>query len=106
MRNRLYVGNLPFRMTEEELANAFSVAGEVVDVAIVIDRETGRSRGFGFVEMADESSAESALQQLNGTEVGGRTLKVAEANERPNRSSSSGYGGGGYGGRRESFGSY
>ncbi len=83
MGKRLYVGNLPYRMTEDELADAFSQVGPVTDVTIVIDRETGRSRGFGFVEMADEGTAAAALEQLNGAEVGGRTLKVAEAKERP-----------------------
>lgn len=85
MGKRLYVGNLPYRMTDEELANAFSKAGPVTDVTIVIDRETNRSRGFGFVEMATDEAAAAALQQMNGAEVGGRTLKVAEAKERPPR---------------------
>ena len=83
MGKRLYVGNLPYRMTDEELATAFSQAGTVADVTIVIDRETGRSRGFGFVEMATEAAAATALETMNGAEVGGRTLKVAEAKERP-----------------------
>ena len=82
---RLYVGNLPYRMTEEELTNVFSEAGEVADVAIIVDKETGRSKGFGFVEMADESGAAAALEQFNGAQVGGRTLKVAEAKPRPER---------------------
>lgn len=90
MGKRLYVGNLPYRMTDEELANAFSQAGQVADVTIVIDRETGRSRGFGFVEMATEEAAAAALQQMNGAEVGGRTLKVAEAKERPARTGGTG----------------
>ncbi|HHX42379.1 MAG TPA: RNA-binding protein [Chloroflexi bacterium] len=87
MGKRLYVGNLPYRMSEEELADVFSQAGEVTDVAIVIDRETGRSKGFGFVEMAEDAGAQVALQELNGAQVGGRTIKVAEANPRPPRSS-------------------
>lgn len=85
MGKRLYVGNLPYSMSEEELANAFTKAGAVVDVAIVVDRDTGRSKGFGFVEMADDAAALAAVQQLNGTQVGGRTIKVAEANPRPAR---------------------
>jgi len=87
MGKRLYVGNLPYRMSEEELADVFGQAGEVADVAIVIDRDTGRSKGFGFVEMADDAGAQAALQELNGAQVGGRTIKVAEANPRPPRSS-------------------
>ncbi len=86
MGKRLYVGNLPYRMSEEELADVFAQAGEVADVAIVIDRDTGRSKGFGFVEMADDAGAQAALQELNGAQVGGRTIKVAEANPRPPRS--------------------
>ncbi len=86
MGKRLYVGNLPYRMSEEELADVFAQAGEVADVAIVIDRDTGRSKGFGFVEMAEDSGAQTALQDLNGAQVGGRTIKVAEANPRPPRS--------------------
>jgi len=96
MGKRLYVGNLPYSMSEEELANAFTKAGTVVDVAIVVDRDTGRSKGFGFVEMADEAAAAAAVQQLNGTQVGGRTIKVAEANPRParqNRGPNTGSGG-------------
>ncbi|MCD6520955.1 MAG: RNA-binding protein [Anaerolineae bacterium] len=82
MGKRLYVGNLPYRLSEAELEDVFAQVGTVVDVTIVVDRETGRSRGFGFVEMADEATAATALEQLNGTEVGGRTIKVAMANPR------------------------
>ena len=99
MGKRLYVGNLPYRMTEDELAQVFSQAGEVADVAIIVDRETGRSKGFGFVEMAEEVAATAAVQQLNGAQVGGRTLKVAEANERPARPNRGGNAGGGGRGR-------
>ncbi len=90
MGKRLYVGNLPYSMTEEELQNAFAQAGEVRDVAIVIDRESGRSKGFGFVEMASDAAAAVAIEKLNGAQVGGRKLKVAEANPRPERPSRSG----------------
>ena len=85
MGTRLYVGNLPYRMSEEELQEVFGQVGTVANVAIIIDRETGRSRGFGFVEMEEDSAAAAAVQQLNGAQVGGRTLKVAEANPRPTR---------------------
>jgi len=87
MGKRLYVGNLPYSMTEDELTTTFGRVGAVAEVAIVMDRETGRSKGFGFVEMADDAGAAAAIQQLNGMQIGGRTLKVAEANPRPPRPS-------------------
>jgi cold-inducible RNA-binding protein len=96
MGKRLYVGNLPYGMTDNELATAFTKAGPVTEATVVIDRETGRSRGFGFVEMATEAGAAAALAQMNGADVGGRMLKVAEAKDRPPRT-----GGGGYGGDRD-----
>jgi RNA recognition motif-containing protein len=86
MGKRLYVGNLPYRISEEEIQDIFTQVGTVLNVAIIIDRETGRSRGFGFVEMEEDNAATEAVQQLNGAQVGGRTLKVAEANPRPTRS--------------------
>ncbi len=79
---RLYVGNLPFQTTETDLQDLFAQAGEVVSVTIVADRETGRSRGFGFVEFATEDEAQQAKQRFNGMEFGGRTLRVDEAQER------------------------
>ena len=85
MGNRLYCGNLPYSMTEDELANLFAQAGEVVEVAIITDRMTGRAKGFGFVTMADDQSAAAAIEQLDGTEAGGRTLRVAEARPREPR---------------------
>ena len=85
MGKRLYVGNLPYRMSEEDLVNVFSQAGAVANVAIIMDRETGRSKGFAFVEMEDDPGGDAAIQQLNGAQVGGRTIKVAEANPRPAR---------------------
>lgn len=78
----VYVGNLPWEVTEEELAAAFAPYGEVTGARIASDRVTGRSRGFGFVEMNDEG-AEKAIQALNGADWGGRTLTVNEARERP-----------------------
>ena len=95
MATRLYVGNLSFRATSEELQELFSQAGEVESVSIVTDRETGRSRGFGFVEMATAEGAQAAIDQFNGKELGGRALTVNEA--RP-RADSGGRGGGGRGG--------
>ncbi len=94
MTKKLYVGNLPFQTTEEDLSDIFSQAGNVESVRIITDRDTGRSRGFGFVEMGDED-ADKAIEQLNGTEMGGRPLTVNEARPQVNR----GGGGGGGGGR-------
>ena len=82
---RLYVGNLPFETTEADLQDLFSQHGEVADTAIVMDRETGRSRGFGFVEMKDESAARAAISALDGSDNGGRNLKVNEAKPREDR---------------------
>lgn len=85
MGNRLYVGNLPYRLAEEELEDLFSQAGTVTDVTIISDRMTGQSKGFGFVEMIDEDAAKAAVERFDGTEMGGRTIKVAEARPRPPR---------------------
>ncbi len=92
MAKRLYVGNLPYSMTDAELQEVFARVGGVVDATVVMDRETGRSRGFGFVEMVDDATADAAVQQLNGAQVGGRTLRVAEANPRPARGAREGRG--------------
>ncbi|THB66481.1 MAG: RNA-binding protein [Desulfovibrio sp.] len=83
MATNLYVGNLPFSSTEEEVHNTFSEYGEVISVKLISDRETGRPRGFGFVEM--EGGAEEAIQALDGKDFGGRSLKVNEARPRPQR---------------------
>lgn len=96
MSTKLYVGNLSFQTQEDELRSAFSQYGEVVDVRIMTDRDTGRSRGFGFVEMSDAGAAESAINALNGAELDGRSLRVNEA--RPQESRGGGGGGGGRGG--------
>lgn len=85
MGSKLYVGNLPYSTTEAELESLFSQAGEVVEVSIITDRETGRARGFGFVEMADDAAAKAAIEQFDGTQLGGRTLKVNEAKPRQPR---------------------
>lgn len=81
----IYVGNLPWTMSEEQLQDVFSPYGEVHSATIIMDRETGRSRGFGFVEMNDDDSANSAISELNGREVMGRSLRVNEANPRRER---------------------
>jgi len=78
----IYVGNLSYQMSEDELRNAFGAFGEVSSVKILMDRETGRSRGFGFVEMPNQSEAETAIAKLNGTDVGGRALRINEARPR------------------------
>jgi len=90
---KLYVGNLPFSATDQEVTELFSQHGTVHSVALINDRETGRPRGFGFVEM-DDAAAMAAIEALDGHEMDGRALRVNEAQERPRR----GGGGGGYGG--------
>ena len=81
----IYVGNLSYGMSEDELREAFGAFGEVSSVKILMDRETGRSRGFGFVEMPNQSEAETAIAQLNGKDVGGRALRINEARPREQR---------------------
>ncbi len=81
----IYVGNLSYSMSEDELRQAFSAHGEVSSVKILMDRETGRSRGFGFVEMPNNGEAEAAIAQLNGKDVGGRPLRINEARPREQR---------------------
>ena len=76
MPTKLFVGGIPYRATEEELRQLFSQAGEVVSVFIPMDRETGRPRGFAFVEMADDASAENAISMFNGSDMGGRKIAV------------------------------
>lgn len=91
----IYVGNLPHATTEPELKAAFEEFGVVSSVAIIKDRYTGKSRGFGFVEMPDDDEANEAIAQLNGQDFGGRTLRINEARPREKRPSREG----GYGGR-------
>ena len=81
----IYVGNLSYQMSESELRDAFAAFGEVSSVKILMDRETGRSRGFGFVEMPNQGEAETAITQLNGKDVGGRALRINEARPRERR---------------------
>jgi RNA recognition motif-containing protein len=81
----IYVGNLSYGMSEDELRDAFGAFGEVSSVKILMDRETGRSRGFGFVEMPNKSEGEAAIAQLNGKDVGGRALRINEARPREQR---------------------
>jgi RNA recognition motif-containing protein len=81
LAKKLYIGNLPFNASEDELRETFEQHGEVISVRIITDRDTGRSRGFGFVEMAG-GDVENAIKQLDGRDFGGRTLRVSEARER------------------------
>jgi RNA recognition motif-containing protein len=90
MSNRLYVGNLSFHSSSESLREAFGQCGAVSDVHLVTDRETGRSRGFAFVTMADATAAQTAIQQMNGALLDGRALRVNEAEERGARGGGSG----------------
>lgn len=85
MSNKLYVGNLSFRVTSEDLQDYFAGAGTVESANVVFDRETGRSRGFGFVEMASEDDANNAIAQFNGQEYDGRNMVVNEARPREDR---------------------
>lgn len=98
MSIKLYVGNLAFQTTSEDLQQLFSQAGTVESASVVEDRETGRSRGFGFVEMATKEEGEAAIAQFNGTEVNGRNLNVNEARPREDRGGRGGRGG--FGGNR------
>jgi RNA recognition motif-containing protein len=96
LSKKLYVGNLPFTTSEDELRDLFGRHGSVGSVNVITDRETGRPRGFAFVEMDEASAADDAIRALDGTQLGGRSLKVNEAQDRA-RSGGGGGGGGGYG---------
>ena len=105
----IYVGNLPFNMGEEDLKEIFEEYGEVSSVKIINDKFTGRSKGFGFVEMENDGEANNAIKELNNAEISGRNIKVNESKPRPAESRGGGggdrrggYGGGG-GGRRERY---
>ncbi len=100
MSIRLFVGNLNFKTSSEDLQELFSQVGEVQSASVVTDRETGRSRGFGFVEMASQEDGQRAIEQFNGKEYNGRNLTVNEARPREDR----GFGGGGGGGNRGGYG--
>jgi len=98
MENKLYVGNLSYSVTEYELSDAFSEFGTVDKATVITDRETGRSRGFGFVEMSSDAEAQAAIDGLNGAQLGGRNLTVNKARPRENRGGGAGGDRGGYGG--------
>ncbi len=97
MSTRLYVGNLSFNTTGDAIREQFAVMGDVTDIHVVMDRETGRPRGFAFVTMGSPAEATKAISQLNGKMLDGRPLRVNEAEERPARSGGGGGGGGGGG---------
>lgn len=102
----LYVGNMPYSMTEAELKETFSAHGAVASARLVMDRETGRAKGFAFVEMPDENEAKAAIAAINGTKLGGRELVVNEARPREERPRTGGGGGFGGGNRRSSGGGF
>src|SRR6266481_3442301 len=105
MEKRLYVGNLPFDTSEDDLHQLFSAHGQIVSAKLITDMETGRSRGFGFVEMSTEDEAKAAIEKMNKAKVGDRELTVNEARPRPERAGGGGNrGSGGYGGGRGGFG--
>ena len=97
MNKKLYVGNLPYETTQEQIRTLFAQAGEVSDVSLITDRETGRLKGFGFVEMATAEGSGEAIKRFNGYTLGERALTVNEARPREERSS------GGYGGNRSRY---
>jgi RNA recognition motif-containing protein len=101
MAKKLYVGNLPYQTQDQDLHDLFSQVGEVISARIVTDRASGRSKGFGFVEMTEDGAAEDSISRFNGQDYQGRALKVSEAKpqeDRPRRS-----GGGGFGGGKKPF---
>lgn len=95
MGRKLYVGNLPYSVSEQSLQDTFAQCGTVESVNVITDRDTGQSKGFGFVEMSSDSEAQKAIQELNGSSIDGREIKVNEAKPKAPRG---GGGGGGYGG--------
>ena len=104
MGTRIYVGNLPYTTDDAQLQQLFSAYGAVVDARVITDRNTGQSKGFGFVEMSTDDEARNAIAGLNGTMLGNRALRIDEAAERPAGGRSGG--GGGYGGGRSGGGGY
>ena len=112
---RIYVGSLPYQTTDQDLVDLFGQVGEVVSATVIMDRNSGRSKGFGFVEMSNDQEAQKAIEQLNGSMLGNRNIVVNEARERQEQSFGGGHGGGyqnrgggggGGGGRRSDRGGY
>lgn len=109
MGNKLYVGNLPYSFSDSDMQQAFGQYGSVSSAKVMMDRDTGRSKGFGFVEMGSDAEAQAAIAGMNGQNMGGRDLVVNEARPmeaRPPRSGGGGFGGGGGGGGRSGGGGY
>jgi hypothetical protein len=109
MGNKLYVGNLPYSFRDDDLQQAFSQHGTVTSAKVMMERDTGRSKGFGFVEMGDDAQAQTAINAMNGQQIGGRGLVVNEARPmeaRPPRTGGGGFGGGASGGGGRSGGGY
>jgi RNA recognition motif-containing protein len=106
MTMKLYVGNLAFSTSSQDLQELFATAGTVESASVVEDRDTGRSRGFGFVEMSSKEEGAAAIAEFNGKEVNGRSLTVNEAKPRENRGGGGGGGRGGFGGGRGGGGGY
>jgi hypothetical protein len=98
MGNKLYVGNLPYEVRDSDLEQAFSEFGQVTSAKVMMDRETGRSKGFGFVEMGSDAEAQAAISGMNGQSMGGRSVVVNEARPMENRPRTGGFGGSGGGG--------
>ncbi|MFM8609023.1 MAG: RNA recognition motif domain-containing protein [Burkholderiaceae bacterium] len=106
MSNKLYVGNLSYSVRDDDLQQEFSAYGNVQSAKVMMERDTGRSKGFGFVEMSSPAEAQAAIEGLHGKNFGGRdlTVNIARPMEaRPPRSNGGGFGGGGYGGQRRSY---
>ena len=99
MAKKLYIGNLPYSVDDESLHSKFAAFGEVQSAKVITDRETGRSKGFGFVEMANDNEADSAIEKLNGAEFNGRAMNVSEARPQAPREGGGGGRGGDRGGR-------
>lgn len=100
MGKKLYVGNLPFSIDDQQLHQAFASYGQVVSAKVIMDRDSGRSKGFGFVEMSTDEEAQNALDSMNGTQLGGRDVNVSEARDpAPRTGGPRGPGGGGFRGR-------
>lgn len=108
MSKKLFVGGLNWKTTDDGLRQAFERFGDIVEAKVITDRETGRSRGFGFVTFSDDSSADSAISEMDGADLEGRTIKVNQAQEKPRTGGPGGGGGGrgGYGGGRGGRGGY
>ena len=98
MGNKLYVGNLPYQMRDSDLEQAFGQFGSVTSAKVMMERETGRSKGFGFVEMGSDAEAQAAINGMNGQPLGGRSIVVNEARPMEQRPRTGGFGGGGGGG--------